>query len=209
MIDAGGAANAPPVVTEQVAPGTQMSSGVARLVGWAFALVLIGGVSAFAIADHRSPGWIEALPWTSAARSRGLAAYGAGQFDVARVAFREAESAHPRDPIPHIYLARIARETGDLTTARVEATAALHVAPRSAEAQREMGAYLLADGRPELARRFYVRAIAIDPDDLSSQGWFACALARLGRLAAANRWLHRAGPGTWSACVSESAPASS
>jgi Tfp pilus assembly protein PilF len=208
-MDFGGAADAPPDVPPVVSRSPGMPIGAARLIGWVFALVLIGGASAFAVVDHRSAGWIETWPWTSADRSRGLAAFSAGQLDLARSAFRAASAAHPRDPLPHIYLARIARETGDLATARAEATSALRVAPHSAETQREMGAYLLADGRPELAQRFFVRAIAIDSDDRASQGWLACALARVGQHAAATRWLQRAGPGIWSACVTESSSPSS
>jgi Flp pilus assembly protein TadD len=68
-------------------------------------------------------------------------------------------------------------------------------------AQRELASVLLADGNPELARRFYVRAIELDPRDRLAQGFLGCALLRLGRVDEARRWLDRAGPGEWSACA--------
>jgi hypothetical protein len=61
---------------------------------------------------------------------------------------------------------------------------------------------MLAEGNPELARRFYVRALEIDPTDRLSQGFLACALHRLGRFDDASRFVQRAGPGEWSPCLS-------
>jgi Flp pilus assembly protein TadD len=60
---------------------------------------------------------------------------------------------------------------------------------------------MLAEGQPEIARRFYVRALEIDPADRSAQGFLGCALAKLNRNDEARRWIARAGPGDWQRCA--------
>jgi len=149
----------------------------------------------------------------------GIAAYGAGHRDSARAAFARAAQADPHSPLPHLYLARLAREDGDFTSAGKELRTAIQLDPAGAAGQRELGAFFLARGasfaaqhRPDLAtqdddaaRRAYVRAIQADPSDSASAGYLACALARLGRASDAATWLARAGPGPWSACAASPA----
>jgi hypothetical protein len=60
---------------------------------------------------------------------------------------------------------------------------------------------MLTEGQPEIARRFYVRALQIDPADRVAQGFLACALHRLQRFDEARRWYERAGPGEWQGCL--------
>ena len=157
----------------------------------------------------------------SSALDAGVAAYAAGQRDSARALFARAAAADPRAALPHLYLGRLAREDGDFTTAGKELRAAIQLDPTSAAGERELGAFFLARGgsfaaqsRPDLAtqdydaaRRAYVRAIQADPADSASEGYLACALARLGRGAEAASWLGRAGQGPWSSCAA--APAAS
>ncbi len=138
----------------------------------------------------------------------GLAAYQRGTPEVARIAFAKAARATPDDERPLIFLGRLAREEGNLPSARRFLDAAIRLAPASAVANRELAAVLLADGNPELARRFYVRAVQLDPNDRLAQGFLACALHRLGRADEAKRWLDRAGTGDWSACLTAPAPTS-
>jgi cytochrome c-type biogenesis protein CcmH/NrfG len=137
------------------------------------------------------------------ALQEGIAAYEAGQRMVARLAFERAAVDQPADARPLVYLGRLAREEGDLRTSRRLLEQAVQRDAEYALAHRELASALLADGQPELARRFYVRALGLDADDRVAQGFLGCALARLGRFDEANRWVQRAGPGDWSACVTD------
>lgn len=166
-------------------------------------LVLLGLY--YVVAGHRAPSALDA----------GIAAYTAGQRDSARVLFTRAATESPSNALPHLYLGRMAREDGDYTTAGKELRTAVQLDPSSAAGQRELGAFFLARGgsfasesRPDLAsqdydaaRRAYVRAIQVNGSDTASQGYLACALARLGRAGEAATWLKRAGAGPWSTCA--------
>jgi tetratricopeptide (TPR) repeat protein len=132
-----------------------------------------------------------------------------GRAAAAREAFQDIVRRAPDDDIAHAYLARIEREAGDLRAAREHATLAVQADPGSVPALREMAAVLLASRDYELARRFYVRVVEAAPDDLAAQGFLGCTLLKLGRLDEGNRWLERAGPGTWSACATPAATAGS
>lgn len=166
-------------------------------------LVLLGLY--YVMAGRRAPSALDA----------GIAAYTAGHRDSARTFFTRAAGADPRDALPHLYLGRMAREDDDYTTAGKELRTAIQLDPTGAAGQRELGAFFLARGgsfavqsRPDLAsqdydaaRRAYVRAIQVNAADTASEGYLACALARLGRAGEAATWLKRAGPGPWSACA--------
>ncbi len=128
--------------------------------------------------------------------------YTQGQRDQARLAFAEIARKRPEMALPHVYLARIAREQNDITVAQQELQNAIRLDPESATAQREMGNLMLATGNPELARRFYMRAIEIDPADRAAQGYLGCALLQLGQLELGRRFVDRAGPGDWTVCIS-------
>jgi tetratricopeptide (TPR) repeat protein len=141
------------------------------------------------------------------ALGQGVAAYQQGQRETAVNAFNRAVRDDPRDPLPHIYLARMAREVGNFPMASQELQLALQDDPSSELALREMGANLLAQNNYELARRFYVRALQADANDKMAEGYLGCALAKLGRGDEANRWFGRAGSGPWTNCAS-AAPAS-
>lgn len=131
----------------------------------------------------------------------GVEAYQRGAREVARGAFVQMAQQHPDDARPLIYLGRITREEGDLARSRRFLTTAVRIAPRSAIAARELAGVMLADGQPEIARRFYVRAIELDPTDRVAQGFLGCALIRLQRFDEARRWIDRAGPGDWQRCL--------
>ncbi len=193
---------APPGPGGWSASGSAASAGPI-LAGLLVAVVVVGAI-AFALRAGAGGGLIRSVSRIGSARSRGIAAYGAGRLDEARTALRQAAVADSTDPLPHAYLGRIARETGDLTTARTELTTAVRLGPTDPTALREMGALQLATGHPELARRFYVRAVSAAPDDRGAQGWLACSLTRVGRTAEAARFFQRAGPGPWTACAGDS-----
>ena len=141
----------------------------------------------------------------SGSYAEGVDAYTKGQREVATNAFNKAVREDPKNPGPHIYLARMAREVGNFTLATSELTLALDADPNNATALREMGANMLQQNNAEMARRFYVRAIEADPNDKVSQGYLGCALLRLNRITDATNFLNRAGQGPWSSCVASAA----
>ncbi len=124
-----------------------------------------------------------------------------GKREAARGEFTRIARESPQLAAPHVFLARIARDEGDLATARRELDTAIRLEPGSAVAQREMGTLLLSQGQYELARSFFIRAIRINPVDSAAQGLLGCALIRLGRRDEGARFISRAGPGSWSACA--------
>jgi tetratricopeptide (TPR) repeat protein len=132
---------------------------------------------------------------------QGVDAYRAGQREAAVSAFNKAARDEPKSALPHIYLARMAREVGNFTLASQELQLALQAEPANAAALREMGANLLAQNNYELARRFYVRATQADPTDKTAQGYLGCTLMKLGRTTLATSFLNRAGSGPWSNCT--------
>ncbi len=138
---------------------------------------------------------------TGDALAGAIASYNAGRVDSARALFTAAARADTMAAEPHIYLGRIARESGDLTTARSELVTAVRLAPDNAVAEREMGAVLLAAGQYDLAKKFYTRAITLDPSDPSALGFFGCTLMRLGQTQEGTKFLARAGQGPWSVCA--------
>jgi serine/threonine protein kinase len=131
---------------------------------------------------------------------QGIEAYQARRYEAARGAFEKAARDYPTLAAPHVYLSRMAREAGDLVTARREAERALRAQPGDAAALREMGAVMFAAGNYDLARRFFTRAAQAAPDDLATQGYLGCALLRLGRSEEGFRFIQRAGPGPWQSC---------
>jgi tetratricopeptide (TPR) repeat protein len=149
-------------------------------------------------------------PWRggTTALDQGIDAYRKGQREAAVSAFNRAVRDDKNAVLPHVYLARMAREVGNFTLAGQELQTALQIDPTDASALREMAANLFAQNNYELARRFYVRAIQADPTDKSSQGYLGCVLLRLNRLQEGQNFLTRAGPGPWSNCTA-AAPATS
>ncbi len=137
--------------------------------------------------------------------AQGADLYRRGQREAAVSAFNKAVRDNPKAALPHIYLARMAREVGNYTLASQELQLALQAEPSSPVALREMGANLLAQNNYELARRFYVRAVEADPTDKSAQGYLGCTLLKLGRAQEGTTFLTRAGPGPWSTCTQAAA----
>ena len=124
-----------------------------------------------------------------------------GQRELARGEFAKAVKADPDDPKPHVFLARLARQEGDLPSARAQLDTALRLDPKNTAALREMGLIVFAGRQYDLARRFFVRAVQSDPQDRASQGLLGCALMRLNRVAEGTKWINGAGSGAWTACL--------
>jgi tetratricopeptide (TPR) repeat protein len=175
-------------------PGRSMPSWAILGAATVVLILLIGG--GYLIFGRRGPDSLQ----------QGIEAYQHGQREVAVSAFGRAARENPKSALPHVYLARMAREVGNFTLASQELQLALQAEPNNAVALREMGANLLTQGNYELARRFYVRAVQADPTDKSAQGYLACTLMRLGRTTEATNFLNRAGPGVWSNCTPASTP---
>ncbi len=131
----------------------------------------------------------------------GIDAMKNGQRERARGEFAKAAKADPNAATPHVFLARIAREEGDLSSARAQLDTALRLEPKNAVALREMGLILFASKQYDLARRFFVRAVQGNPQDRASQGYLGCALMRLGRTQEGTNWINKAGTGQWQSCL--------
>ena len=132
---------------------------------------------------------------------RGVSAWQAGRREEAAAAFGVAAREMPRSALPHVYLARLAREERNMTLARTEAVRAAQLEPNNAVALREVGLVLLSAGENENARRFFIRAVRANAADRTAMGWLACSLRRGGETEQAARWSARAGEGAWSACL--------
>jgi tetratricopeptide (TPR) repeat protein len=138
---------------------------------------------------------------TNAAYEQGVVAFREGRREAAAGAFIKATKDSPNDPMPHVYLARMARETGRLQTAQEEAVKAVSLGPTNALALRELASVSFAQQNYDGARRFYIRALNADATDKLSQGYLGCSLVRLGRVAEGMNWLQRAGTGSWTSCA--------
>ena len=156
------------------------------------ALLVVGGL-AWMMLGSRST--------SSAAFDQGVQAYKEGRREAAEASFRKAAADAPSDPMPHVYLARMEREAGNLGNANAEAVNGVRLGPTNATALRELGSTLFAAQQFDDARKFYLRALTADPNDKLSQGFLGCSLMRLGRIDEGQRWIGRAGPGAWSACT--------
>lgn len=133
--------------------------------------------------------------------AQGVAAYREGRRATASGRFQAAARNAPNDPMPHVYLSRIAREMNDLATANAEAVTAVRLGPTNAAALREMASTSFAMQNYAGSRIFYARAVVADTSDRLSQGFLGCSLVRLGRVDEGRRWMQRAGHGPWSSCA--------
>jgi tetratricopeptide (TPR) repeat protein len=155
------------------------------------ALLVVGGIAWFALAGRGS----------SASYEQGVVAYTQGRRELAAGAFIKATKDDPNNPMPHVYLARMAREAGRLSTAREEAVKAVTLGPTNVAALRELASVSFAQQNYDSARSFYIRALKADPSDVPSQGYLGCSLIRLGRVDEGLRWIQRAGNGPWTGCA--------
>ena len=199
-------ASSPSAATAPMSPSPVMANAVPTPRGsrpaWLVpmlglvALLAVGGIAWFALAGRSS---------SSAAYDQGVQAYKEGRREAAQASFRKAATDAPSDPMPHVYLARMERESGNLGNANAEAVSAVRLGPSNATALRELASTLFTAGQWDDARKFYIRALQADPNDKLSQGFMGCALMRLGRIDEAQRWITRAGPGAWSTCTATTA----
>jgi Flp pilus assembly protein TadD len=152
---------------------------------------MLGGIAWFALAGRGS----------SASYDQGVVAYREGRREAAAGAFIKATKDDPTNPMPHVYLARMAREAGRLSTASEEAVTAVKLGSTNVAALRELASVSFATQNYDSARSFYTRALQVDPADIPSQGYLGCSLVRLGRVEEGRKWIQRAGPGPWAGCA--------
>lgn len=185
----------PPQATMSPEPGAAATPAPANLLGrvvLAVALLAVIGGGAWGVwAWQREPVELR----------RGRAAYAAGDRLTARNAFSALSGREPTLAEPFIYLGRMAREDGDLASAREYLRKAVSLEPGNYLTHRELASVMLASGRADLARSFYERAIRLNPTDVTSLGYMGCTMARLGRPDVAQRFLARAGSGPWVRCA--------
>ncbi|HEX5970789.1 MAG TPA: tetratricopeptide repeat protein [Gemmatimonadaceae bacterium] len=155
-------------------------------------LLILGGLAWYALAGRGG---------TSKSFDDGVTAYKEGRREAAAGAFIKATKDDPNDPMPHVYLSRMAREAGNLATAQQEAVKAVQLGPNNATALRELASASFAQQNYDAARRFYIRTLEVDGTDRLAQGYLGCSLVRLGRLDEGVRWIQRAGAGPWTACA--------
>lgn len=148
-------------------------------------------------------GWWFFVNRDDAGVAKGVEYWQRGQRELAVGEFSRAARENPKSALPHVYLSRMAREAGNMTLAGQEATLAVQAEPNSFLALREMASYLLAAQNYELSRRFYVRALQVNPEDRMAQGFLGCTLVKLGRTEEGMRWMNRAGQGSWSGCSAQ------
>jgi tetratricopeptide (TPR) repeat protein len=189
------AGTAPIVATAPADPVVVTTTATRHTPRWlipaaVLALIVIGIAGYFAF-----------VPRGNSSLDQGIAAYKAGQREVAMSAFTKASREDPKAVLPHVWMARMARDVGNFTLAGQELSTALQIDPNNSSALREMGSNMLQQGNAELARRFYVRAVQNDPSDKMAEGYLGCALMRLNRPQEGAAFLNRAGPGPWSNCT--------
>ncbi len=193
----------PPAYTQPVASGsttpdptyTERPSRMPPNLWFIVALVVlvVAGIGGYMVFSKRS------TPESS--MQGAIASMQAGKHEAAKGEFATIARDNPTLATPHVFLSRLARQEGDLGTARRELETAIRLDPANFAALREMGLILFSTGQYELARRFFIRALEANPADNASQGYLGCALSRLNRLDEAQRFLSRAGPGSWSSCL--------
>src|SRR6059058_1402854 len=203
MTDAGGTGKTPPSAggvgrshVEHALAAAQNRSVFQRIstpvwIGIAAVIVLIVGGFLF---FGRSSGGGDSV-------ATGIDAMKNGQLERARGEFAKAVKTDPGAATPHVFLARLSRDQGDLATARAELDTALRLEPRNAIALREMGLVLFSSRRYDLARRFFIRSVQANPQDRAAQGYLGCALIREGRVTEGTNFISKAGNGPWTSCL--------
>lgn len=191
----------PPVAAAgAIPPSAIRRSTTGVLIGVAVVIVVIAAAIAAYILHGRSKFDNE---MTSA-----ISLMQTGRTEAARAAFGALAHDYPNKGAPHVFLSRLARSDTppDMNTARQELITAIRIEPDYEPAQREMGIFQLANHDPSLARNFLIRAVQLAPNDSAAQGYLGCALMGLNRVDEAQKFIARAGTGTWSSCTPPTAP---
>jgi tetratricopeptide (TPR) repeat protein len=143
---------------------------------------------------------------SSASVTAGIDAMNSGQRERARGEFAKAVNADPKSSTPHVFLARLARQDGDLATARAQLDSALRLDPTNSVALREMGLVVFSGKQYDLARKFFIRAVTANPQDRAALGYLGCSMIRLNRVPEGINFINKAGTGAWQACLPQATP---
>jgi tetratricopeptide (TPR) repeat protein len=106
--------------------------------------------------------------------------FAAGNYDKARVEFRNAAQIDPKDGEVRFYLGQVAEKSGDLRTAVGEYRAAIDASPRLAGARASLARLLLYAGLPAKALELAEPGLAIDPKNAQLLTVRAAARQQLG-----------------------------
>lgn len=138
------------------------------------------------------------LMWRGRSDDRGLqegvALFRRGDRDRAVAQFRAYAEKHPKDPTPHLYLARIYRRGARYPEALQELKLGLRAAPNDPGLHQELGFLLLDTGHPNEAADRFRAALRLDSRATESYIGMVRALRASGRVAEAERVLAAAPP---------------
>jgi tetratricopeptide (TPR) repeat protein len=142
------------------------------LVGTLFAALLLGACGG---AQSRKAGYIQ----------HGQKYYASGNYDKARLEFRNAVQIDPKDANARFMLGQIAEKTGDVRGALGQYQAALNADPRQAGARAALGRLYLFGGLPDKAIELVESGLATDPKNPQLLTVRGAARAQLGNAQAA------------------------
>jgi tetratricopeptide (TPR) repeat protein len=111
--------------------------------------------------------------------------FAAGNYDKARLEFRNAAQIDPKDPEVRFMLGRVAEKTGDVRTALGQYQAVLNVNPAHAGARVALARLYLLGGLPDKAIELVEPGLASDPKNPQLLTVRGAARAQLGNAAAA------------------------
>ncbi|HEX6069022.1 MAG TPA: tetratricopeptide repeat protein [Longimicrobiaceae bacterium] len=133
-----------------------------------------------------------ALPGDSGVMEEGVALFRSGSYEEAADRFGSYAQAHPDDPTPRLYLARIHRRMARPQLAVAQLDTALRLAPEDPDVHTELGFLLIDTGHPAEAVDRFRAALSFDPQSESAWIGLVTALREAGRPDAAERVLERA-----------------
>ena len=175
---------APGAETRVVGPADAEATVPAAPAGWRSARHSLGKEDARSV-----------VPWILMTVVGVALLFGAGTYYRRASAARGTEGAWRffGDAQPYVDRAMAAKARGDRVAAVDDLSEAIQLVPTHPVALREMGTLLYEDGDPDLARRFFVRAVRANPRDSIAQEGLACSLVRVGRTAEARPFFERIG----------------
>jgi tetratricopeptide (TPR) repeat protein len=144
----------------------------ARLLVWVAAVALL---SACGSAQSRLAAYLK----------RGEAYYNTGNYDKARVEFRNAAQIDPKNAEARVHLGRVAEQLGDLRGAVEQYQAAIYYDPKQVNARASLGRIFLRGGAPNKALELVEPGLTSDPHNALLLTVRGSARAQLGQLAEA------------------------
>lgn len=152
--------------------------------------VALAGVLLLAVAL----GVWQLIPRGPSELDQGVALFRSGNYMDAAPHFWRYAEAHPDDPTPHLYLARIHRRLKRYHLAGPEMKKALQLAPEDPNVQTEAAFLLLDTGRYDPAVEQFRRVVQRNPEFRSAWVGLILSLRASGRTDAADRALASAPP---------------